>query len=108
MVSLLQLKLSMAYKRVSPSISFFVSFAHLIVSGLNMGNDLAIFLVYNALLVDGNVLTNKLSIGGLTPLTGIPPPPPAIAAGIDHHGTFEGAIFGLCHLIISPYLTSFI
>jgi hypothetical protein len=58
--------------------------------GLNMGNDLAIFLVYNALLVDGNVLTNLLSIGGLTPLTGTPPPAPAIAAGIDHHGTFEG------------------
>ena len=73
-----------------------------------MGNDLAIFLVYNALLVDGNVLTNLLSIGGLTPLTGTPPPAPAIAAGIDHHGTFEGAVFGLCRVITSPYLHAFV
>ena len=56
-----------------------------------MGNDLAVFVTYNALIVDGNPLTNLLSIGGKTPLTGIDTPPPAVVGGLDTHALFEGA-----------------
>jgi unspecific peroxygenase len=66
-----------------------------------MGNDLAVFVTYNALIVDGNPLTNLLSIGGKTPLTGIDPPPPAVAGGLDTHALFEGAIFGLRSSVIT-------
>jgi unspecific peroxygenase len=59
-----------------------------------MGNDLAVFLVYAAMLVDGNLVTNLLSIGGKTPKTGPDPPKPAIAGGLDIHG-FEGML-SLC------------
>jgi len=58
--------------------------------GFNMGNDLAVFVTYAALLVDGNPITNLLSIGGKTPLTGIDPPKPAIVGGLDTHAVFEG------------------
>ena len=58
-----------------------------------MGNDLAIFNVFLALLTNGNPVTNLLSIGGKSPLTGVDPPPPSLSkvAGLDNHGTFEGA-----------------
>ena len=96
MVSLLQLRLLMPCKRVGFYISFFTVtiFAHLICSGFNMGNDIAVFVTYGAFLVDGNPLTNLLSIGGKTPLTGPDPPQPAIVGGLDTHAVFEGAIFG--------------
>ena len=68
-----------------------------------MGNDIAVFLAYNALLVNGNPLTNLLSIGAKTPETGIDPPSPAVVGGLDTHGLFEGAIFCLC--CHDPYLT---
>lgn len=55
-----------------------------------MGNDLAIFVAYAAHLVDGNLLTDLLSIGGKTPETGPDPPKPAIVGGLDTHGVFEG------------------
>ncbi|KAF8958590.1 hypothetical protein BDZ97DRAFT_1923628 [Flammula alnicola] len=55
-----------------------------------MGNDLAIFVTYAAFLVDGNLLTNLLSIGGKTPKTGPNPPAPAIVGGLDTHAVFEG------------------
>jgi hypothetical protein len=58
-----------------------------------MGNDLAIFITYNALLVDGNPLTNLLSIGAKTSLTGADPPQPAVVGGLDTHALFEGVIF---------------
>lgn len=61
-----------------------------------MGNDLAVFVTYAAFLVDGNPITNLMSIGGKTPLTGIDPPQPAIVGGLNTHAVFEGAIFGLC------------
>lgn len=41
-------------------------------------------------MVDGNHLTNLLSIGGKTPATGPDAPPPAIIGGLDTHGEFEG------------------
>ena len=56
-----------------------------------MGNDVAILTTYAAFLVDGNMITNLLSIGGKTPKTGPDPPKPAIVGGLDTHGVFEGA-----------------
>ena len=55
-----------------------------------MANDLAITLTYAAFLVDGNQITNLLSIGGKSPLTGPDPPKPAIVGGLDTHAVFEG------------------
>jgi hypothetical protein len=59
----------------------------------NMGNDLALLVTYAAMLVDGNQLTDLLSIGGKTHRTGKSPPPPAIVGGLDTHGVFEGLVF---------------
>jgi hypothetical protein len=55
-----------------------------------MENNFAIFLTYLAHLLDGNMVTDLLSIGGETPKTGPAPPPPALAGGLNVHGTFEG------------------
>lgn len=58
--------------------------------GFNMENTLAKLLVYGAHLVDGNVITDQLSIGGKTPQTGPDPPAPAIVGGLNTHAVFEG------------------
>ena len=58
-----------------------------------MANDLAVFVTYAAFLVDGNPLTNLLSIGGKSRLTGPDPPRPAIVGGLDTHAVFEGMKF---------------
>ncbi|KAF8805489.1 Cloroperoxidase [Phlegmacium glaucopus] len=58
--------------------------------GFNMGNDLAVFITYAAHLVDGNMLTNLLSIGGKSDKTGPDPPKPAIVGGLNTHAVFEG------------------
>ena len=58
-----------------------------------MANDIAVFVTYAAFLVDGNPLTNLLSIGGKTPLTGPGLPKPTIVGGLNTHAVFEGAIF---------------
>lgn len=58
--------------------------------GFNMGNDLAVFVTYAAHLVDGNQVTDLLSIGGKTPQTGPDPPQPAIVGGLNTHAVFEG------------------
>jgi len=55
-----------------------------------MGNDLAVFVTYAAHLVDGNLVTNLLSIGGKSPKTGSDPPKPAIVGGLNTHVVFEG------------------
>lgn len=55
-----------------------------------MANDLAVFVTYAAHLVDGNLLTDLLSIGGKTSQTGPNPPAPAIVGGLDTHAVFEG------------------
>lgn len=55
-----------------------------------MGNDLAVFVTYAAHLVDGNLITNLLSIGGKSNLTGPDPPLPASVAGLNTHAVFEG------------------
>jgi hypothetical protein len=57
-----------------------------------MKNDLAVFVTYAAMLVDGNLLTNFMSIGGKTPLTGPDPPAPATAGGLNTHAVFEGVM----------------
>ena len=56
-----------------------------------MGNSLAVFLAYGAMLVDGNQITNLLSIGGKSSKTGPDPPKPAVVGGLDTHSLFEGA-----------------
>jgi len=55
-----------------------------------MENTLAKLVVYAAHLVDGNVITDELSIGGKTPQTGPDPPAPAIVGGLNTHAVFEG------------------
>lgn len=55
-----------------------------------MGNGLAKFLTYASFLVDGNPITNLVSIGGKSKLTGEDPPKPAIIGGLDTHQVFEG------------------
>jgi len=58
--------------------------------GFNMGWSLASFVTYAAFVVDGNHLTNLMSIGAKTPETGPDAPPPAVIGGLDTHGEFEG------------------
>jgi hypothetical protein len=70
-------------------------------SGFNMGNDIAVFVTYAAFLVDGNLITNLLSIGGKSLKTGPDPPQPAIVGGLDTHGVFEGKGTPVCVLVKS-------
>ncbi|KIJ48606.1 hypothetical protein M422DRAFT_247457 [Sphaerobolus stellatus SS14] len=53
-------------------------------------NDFGKFLVYQAFLMNGNPITNLISIGLKSPLTGPSPPKPAQVGGLTQHGTFEG------------------
>ncbi len=56
-----------------------------------MENTVATFVTYMSHLVDGNPITNKLSIGGKTPFTGPDPPGgAAIIGGLSTHGLIEG------------------
>ena len=55
-----------------------------------MENSVAIFATYAAHLVDGNLITDQLSIGRKSAKTGPDPPSPATAGGLNTHGTFEG------------------
>ena len=55
-----------------------------------MVNSIARFVTYAAFLVDGNPITNLMSIGGKSHLTGEDPPDPAIVGGLDTHAVFEG------------------
>jgi hypothetical protein len=52
----------------------------------------AVSTVYPAMLVDGNLVTNVLSIGGKTKKTGPDPPKPAIFGGLNTHDLFEGKL----------------
>ncbi|KAF6755031.1 aromatic peroxygenase precursor [Ephemerocybe angulata] len=58
--------------------------------GFNMENRAARFVTYAAFLVDGNLVTDLLSIGGKTKLTGPDSPGPASIAGLNTHAVFEG------------------
>ena len=57
-----------------------------------MGNDLAVLVTWGAFLVDGNQLTNLMSIGQKSNSTGTDPPPPAIVGGLNTHKVFEGGL----------------
>ncbi|KAE8222688.1 hypothetical protein CF319_g4159 [Tilletia indica] len=59
-------------------------------AGYNMAQPLAVFLAWGAHLVDGNMLTNLMSIGGKSSSTGTNPPAPATVGGLNTHGLFEG------------------
>ena len=50
----------------------------------------AVFVTWGAFLVDGNLLTNLLSIGQKSNETGPDPPSPAIVGGLNTHAVFEG------------------
>ena len=72
-----------------------------------MDNGLAVFLTYAAFLVDGNLITNRLSIGGKTHLTGADPPSPAIVGGLDTHAVFEGMLSSVLILrLITIFLSA--
>ncbi|KIJ50375.1 hypothetical protein M422DRAFT_245641 [Sphaerobolus stellatus SS14] len=60
-----------------------------VMEGLSLGN-FGRFLVYQAFLMNGNPLTNLMSIGMKTPETGPDLPKPALVGGLSQHGTFEG------------------
>jgi len=55
-----------------------------------MGNNFSTFLTWAAFIVDGNHLTNKVSIGHKSSLTGKDPKAPAIVGGFNTHHVFEG------------------
>lgn len=55
-----------------------------------MAYTFALFVTYAAHLVDGNLITDLLSIGGKSPLTGSDPPAPALVGGLNTHAVFEG------------------
>ncbi|TFK19789.1 aromatic peroxygenase precursor [Coprinopsis marcescibilis] len=57
--------------------------------GFNMNGQAARVATYIGHILEGNLLTDLLSIGGKTRLTG-PDPPGASVAGLSNHGTFEG------------------
>ncbi|KAF8868524.1 heme-thiolate peroxidase [Gymnopilus junonius] len=58
--------------------------------GLNLENSFARFLTYSTFLVNGNPITNLMSIGDKTSGTGQDPPKPATVAGLDTHNNCEG------------------
>ncbi|KZP07573.1 heme-thiolate peroxidase [Athelia psychrophila] len=58
--------------------------------GFNMDWDLATLVTWGAFLVDGNHLTNLMSIGQQSKETGTNPPGPATVGGLNTHGVFEG------------------
>ncbi|KAF5335382.1 hypothetical protein D9611_011765 [Ephemerocybe angulata] len=58
--------------------------------GFNMQNNLARFVTYAAHIVDGNLVTDLVSIGGKTRETGPDPGAPAIVGGLNTHAVFEG------------------
>ncbi|RXW14876.1 heme-thiolate peroxidase [Candolleomyces aberdarensis] len=57
-----------------------------------MEHGTAVFLTHAAHLVDGNLVTDLLSIGEKTSKTGPDPPAPAIVGGLNTHAVFEGDV----------------
>lgn len=55
-----------------------------------MESTLARRFTYSSHLIDGNVITDLMSIGAKTDLTGPAPPPPANPGGLNLHGFIEG------------------
>ncbi|KIJ53054.1 hypothetical protein M422DRAFT_243026 [Sphaerobolus stellatus SS14] len=71
--------LNFEYSRVSRKTVLSGLLVTATMEGLNLGNDFAKFLVYQASLMKGNLITNLISIGLKSPLTG--PDPPKLAQG---------------------------
>jgi hypothetical protein len=84
-------KSSLVFKKVQGFDAGFWFDANSIKKAFNMGNDLAKSLVYGNHLLNGNMITDLMSIGEKTPLTGIDPPPCTVG-GLNDHTTFEGAL----------------
>ncbi|KAH7098865.1 heme-thiolate peroxidase [Auriculariales sp. MPI-PUGE-AT-0066] len=61
-----------------------------VIEGWNMEYNLAASIAYSYLLLTGNVLTNLVSIGRYSPLTGPTPPPPATAGGLGGPSLLNG------------------
>lgn len=57
-----------------------------------MANSLAKFVAYAGILVDGNPITNLISIGGKSHLTGKDPVGLAIVGGLSTPSIFEGQL----------------
>jgi len=55
-----------------------------------MERNLAVFVTWAAHMVDGNQITNRLSIGGKSRATGPDPAAPATVGGLNTHTVFEG------------------
>ena len=58
-----------------------------------MAHDIALLITWAIFLLDGNQLTNLMSIGEKSAATGPSPPPPAIVGGLNTHNGFEGALY---------------
>ncbi len=68
---------------------------------------LRFFVTYAAHLVDGNLLTDLLSIGGKTSETGEDPPAPAIVGGLDTHACLKATLVPLVVSSSFPSIVSF-
>lgn len=90
MVSQRQHKLLTLSRKVSIPQGLYSSMIFEKIIGFNMDNNVAKVATYGAHLVDGNLITNQLSIGRKTFRTGPDPPLPATAGGLNTHGPFEG------------------
>lgn len=55
-----------------------------------MDNNLSKFTCYAAFIVNGNLVTDLVSIGEKSEKTGPDPPGPATVAGLNTHNVFEG------------------
>ncbi|KDR67092.1 hypothetical protein GALMADRAFT_80170 [Galerina marginata CBS 339.88] len=67
-----------------------VQIIHAVQEAFNLENEFARFLVYSTFLVNGNPITNLMSIGGQTSGTGTNPPAPATVGGLNSHNNCEG------------------
>ncbi|KAL9935783.1 hypothetical protein V8E36_005360 [Tilletia maclaganii] len=61
-----------------------------VMKGYNMAQPLAVFLAWGAHVVDGNLLTNLISLGRKTVRTGTAGAAAQAASGLNTHGLFEG------------------
>ena len=62
---------------------------------LNLNNTFARFLVCSTFLINGNPITNLMSIRGATPLTGVNSPKPTTVGGLNTHNNCEGEYWAI-------------
>ncbi|KIJ26514.1 hypothetical protein M422DRAFT_272390 [Sphaerobolus stellatus SS14] len=58
--------------------------------GLSMDTNSATLVTYASMLIDGNLVTNLMSIGRKSPLTGLDPSQPATIGRLNTHAGFKG------------------